>query len=109
MYYQIPHTLLLSPLIQYDTAHLFLSYSDGPVTTNCPRTIEISEGDNLETFCPSEGNPRPTVRWLRDGLSIDPSRPLSREDSSVYTVNVTGLLSFEDTIEVFVMCKCSTG
>ncbi|KAG5279268.1 hypothetical protein AALO_G00075920 [Alosa alosa] len=75
----------------------------GPVTNNCPDSIQVSEGEELAKFCSYEGNPHPTVTWQRNGLPIDPSRPLSREDVGVYTVTVTGLMRLEKTILVHVM------
>ncbi|XP_050930005.1 hemicentin-1 [Lates calcarifer] len=57
----------------------------------CLYSINILEGETLESHCPVEGNPRPSVRWMKDGHGIDPGSPLYRGDAGMYTVKAGGV------------------
>lgn len=53
-------------------------------------TIEIAEGETLDSKCLILGNPSPYVKWLKKGEEIDSSVPLKREDAGSYRVNAEG-------------------
>lgn len=36
-----------------------------------PRSTVATEGANITLDCAANGNPRPTITWLKDGVSID--------------------------------------
>lgn len=36
-----------------------------------PRSAVVVEGQNVSLDCAANGNPRPTITWLKDGYAID--------------------------------------
>ncbi|XP_062264458.1 hemicentin-1-like [Platichthys flesus] len=65
--------------------------------------INILEGETLESKCPVEGNPTPSVRWMKDGKLMDPSHPLTRENAGRYIVEAQGASNLTKDIQVLVM------
>ncbi|CAB1454197.1 unnamed protein product [Pleuronectes platessa] len=65
--------------------------------------INILEGETLESKCPVEGNPTPSVRWMKDGELMDPSRPLTRENAGRYVLEAQGASNLSKNIQVLVM------
>ncbi|XP_068193425.1 intercellular adhesion molecule 5 isoform X2 [Antennarius striatus] len=84
-------------------AHLFLGV-EGPQLVNSVEHLitvyygpnvecaasELLEGETLEMHCSVTGNPTPFVRWMKDGQPTDPTAPLSRTDTGLYTITAEG-------------------
>ncbi|XP_060945577.1 hemicentin-1-like [Limanda limanda] len=65
--------------------------------------VNILEGETLWSRCPVEGNPPPSVSWMKDGKVMDPSLPLTRENAGRYSVQAQGASNFTKDIQVLVM------
>ncbi|XP_010775772.1 hemicentin-1-like isoform X2 [Notothenia coriiceps] len=50
----------------------------------------VLEGETLERRCSVTGYPIPTVTWLKNGTSIEPTEPLSRENAGMYDAVAEG-------------------
>lgn len=50
----------------------------------------VLEGETLERRCSVTGYPIPTVTWLKNGTSIEPTEPLSRENAGMYVAVAEG-------------------
>ncbi|KAK1877054.1 Hemicentin-1 [Dissostichus eleginoides] len=50
----------------------------------------VLEGETLERRCSVRGYPIPTVTWLKNGTSIEPTEPLSRENAGMYVALAEG-------------------
>lgn len=59
-----------------------------------PRSTVATEGANITLDCAANGNPRPTISWLKDGVSIDMAYLDSR-----YRIVGTGSLEISNIIE----------
>lgn len=66
-------------------------------------TIEIAEGETLDSRCPVVGNPSPYVSWLKNGKQINSSEPLKREDTGKYRVIAEGMTAIDKEVSVFVL------
>ncbi|KAL3053555.1 hypothetical protein OYC64_005979 [Pagothenia borchgrevinki] len=53
----------------------------------------VLEGETLERRCSVTGYPIPTVTWLKNGTSIEPTEPLSRENAGMYVAVAEGAKS----------------
>ena len=49
----------------------FFPYSDKPAFTTYPLNQTVGEGDNVTLFCDATGNPKPTISWTIDGLTVN--------------------------------------
>ena len=49
----------------------FFPYSDKPAFTTYPLNQTVREGDNVTLFCNATGNPKPTISWTIDGLTVN--------------------------------------
>ncbi|KAF0032855.1 hypothetical protein F2P81_015145 [Scophthalmus maximus] len=65
--------------------------------------LNLLEGGTLKSHYLVEGNPTPSVKWMKDGRRIDPSIPLSRNDTGQYVVEAEGASSVKRKLQVFVM------
>lgn len=77
---------------------------DGPDIKSV--ALNLLEGGTLKSHYLVEGNPTPSVKWMKDGRRIDPSIPLSRNDTGQYVVEAEGASSVKRKLQVFVMCEC---
>lgn len=66
-------------------------------------TVEIKEGETLDSKCPVLGNPAPFVRWLKDGQERNSNEPLRREDAGSYFVIAEGFSQIKQNISVQVL------
>ncbi|XP_041477176.1 myosin light chain kinase, smooth muscle-like isoform X3 [Lytechinus variegatus] len=48
-----------------------------------PRSINIDEGSSVTLSCKIDGEPLPTVTWIKDGRSIEPGRRFKMESSGI--------------------------
>ena len=53
-----------------NTVDLF-PFSDKPAFITYPRSQTVREGDNVTIFCDATGNPKPTISWTIDGLTLN--------------------------------------
>ena len=64
--------------------------TDKPEITGLPPSVARPEGDNVTLSCNAEGNPVPTISWIRSGSHIDTSGNSSRirfsEDKKQLTI-----------------------
>lgn len=42
-----------------------------PVFISTPRSTVVMAGNNVTLDCAANGNPRPEISWLKDGVTID--------------------------------------
>ena len=49
----------------------FFPYSDKPAFTTYPLNQTVQEGDNVTLLCDATGNPKPTISWTIDGLTVN--------------------------------------
>lgn len=68
-------------------------------------TIEIAEGETLDSKCPVLGNPVPYVEWHKNGQKINSSMPLRRKDAGTYKVDAEGFSHIKKDVLVRVLCK----
>ncbi|XP_029997196.1 hemicentin-1 [Sphaeramia orbicularis] len=66
-------------------------------------TVELLEGETIESYCPVKGNPAPIVTWKKDGQSTEPTIPLSRENAGWYTVEAEGISFIRKNLQVLVL------
>lgn len=69
-------------------------------------SLNLREGETLESKCLVVGNPVPIVKWLKDGQPVDLTVPLSRENAGNYSISAEGFSSLNETVEVLVLCEC---
>ncbi|XP_047427770.1 hemicentin-1-like isoform X2 [Mugil cephalus] len=56
-----------------------------PIIINCPAQYAVKHKYSLDTLlCKADGNPPPTVKWYHEDQVMNPSVPLSRNDSGNY-------------------------
>ncbi|GLD49212.1 hemicentin-1-like protein [Lates japonicus] len=72
----------------------------------CLFPINILEGETLESHCPVEGNPPPSVRWMKNGQLINASVPLYRGDAGMYTVEAGGVSLNKRVLIFYGPLKC---
>ncbi|XP_062306076.1 hemicentin-1-like [Osmerus eperlanus] len=65
--------------------------------------LGIKEGSRLEGFCSTTGNPIPSIRWLKDGQSMNALDSLSRGQAGVYTLEVEGRTVTRQEVRVSVL------
>lgn len=65
----------------------------------------MHEGESLEGKCLVAGNPMPEVEWLKNGLPINLSIPLRRNDTGIYTVQAEGRFEVNETFGISVFCE----
>ena len=53
-----------------NTVDLF-PFSDKPAFTTYPQNQTVREGDNVTLFCNATGNPRPSISWTIDELTVN--------------------------------------
>lgn len=83
----------------------FCFFSVGP-DVQCSNLIELMENESLEENCNIEGNPTPSVKWLKDGQLFNSTTPMRRENAGMYTLEANGSLSVQKNIQVHVLCEC---
>ena len=49
----------------------FFPFSDKPTFTTYPRNQTVREGDIVTLFCNATGNPKPSISWTIDGLTVN--------------------------------------
>ena len=49
----------------------FFPFSDKPAFATHPQSQTVREGDNVTLFCNATGNPKPTISWTIDGLTVN--------------------------------------
>ena len=49
----------------------FFPYSDEPEFTTYPQSQTVREGDNVTLLCDATGNPKPSISWIIDGLTVN--------------------------------------
>ena len=49
----------------------FFPYSDKPAFTTNPQNQTVREGDNVTLFCNATGNPKSSISWTIDGLTVN--------------------------------------
>ena len=49
----------------------FFPFSDKPTFTTYPRNQTVREGDNVTLLCDATGNPKTTISWTIDGLTVN--------------------------------------
>ncbi|CAN9505581.1 unnamed protein product [Ophioblennius macclurei] len=60
-----------------------------PLFENCLSQYYGVENDTLDKFhCQVDGNPTPTVQWYYEGKVFDSLKPLSRNDTGKYTIQI---------------------
>ncbi|XP_024127275.1 hemicentin-2 isoform X1 [Oryzias melastigma] len=64
--------------------------------------LTVHEGESLEGKCLVAGNPMPEVEWLKNGLPINLSIPLRRNDTGIYTVQAEGRFEVNETFWISV-------
>lgn len=42
-----------------------------PIFITKPKSVVVKEGDTVTLDCAANGNPRPWLMWLKDGVAID--------------------------------------
>ncbi|KAF1379666.1 hypothetical protein PFLUV_G00178390 [Perca fluviatilis] len=67
--------------------------------------LELLEGETLERQCNVTGHPTPNVTWLKDGQPTDPTVPLSRKDTGLYTIVAEGARSSQKELRVLVLLE----
>ncbi|XP_076866056.1 hemicentin-1-like isoform X2 [Brachyhypopomus gauderio] len=88
------------PTLKSDPLSVTVYY--GPEVSNCPEVLWLYEGESLQDYCSVTGNPLPEPRWLRAGLTFDPTRPLSRiENGHKFTMYADA--DTQHQLTVFVM------
>lgn len=78
---------------------------DGP-DIECSDSLELLEGETLESHCPVTGKPFPFINWQYNGQTVDPAVPLTRENKGNYTVKAEGYSFASRTLQVAVLCEC---
>ncbi|CAN7980888.1 unnamed protein product, partial [Ixodes pacificus] len=85
-----------------------LSYGEGseisaPIFVAAPRNIVVVKGTNMTLDCAANGNPRPNLTWLKDGVTID----MSLLDSRFRKVGVGSLQieNIQEADEGTYMCR----
>lgn len=85
-----------------------LSYDDAnkisaPIFVAAPRNIVVVKGTNMTLDCAANGNPRPNLTWLKDGVTID----MSLLDSRFRKVGVGSLQieNIQEADEGTYMCR----
>ncbi|XP_053712468.1 intercellular adhesion molecule 4-like isoform X1 [Synchiropus splendidus] len=69
----------------------------------CPRKQHYKIGEQLS--CEVEGNPTPSVKWLKDGQPFIPPTRLTKAHAGKYTISATGLRGQQNmTVEVALQC-----
>ena len=70
----------------------FSPFSDKPTFTTYPRNQTVREGDNVTLLCDATGNPKPTISWTIDGLTVNitvhPRIGLSSDNKQLTVSNV---------------------
>ena len=49
----------------------FFPFSVKPAFTTHPQNQTVRVGDNVTLFCNATGNPRPSISWTIDGLTVN--------------------------------------
>lgn len=95
-------TSVYKPVVQYK-----------PFFKSCPSHYDVVEDSHsLNNFsCQVDGNPPPTVQWYYEGEAFSSSKPLGRNDSGTYTMEIANRngrsnTSVEITVEYppFIAC-----
>lgn len=47
------------------------AHLSAPTFIAYPRSVVVVEGQNVSMDCAANGNPNPTITWLKDGSPID--------------------------------------
>ncbi|XP_047199831.1 hemicentin-1 [Hippoglossus stenolepis] len=89
------------PQLNVSSQEINISVHYGP-DVQCS-VIDILEGETLESKCPVEGNPTPSVRWMKDGKLINQSIPLTRQNAGLYIVEAQGASNLTQKIQVLVI------
>ncbi|XP_054635160.1 intercellular adhesion molecule 1-like isoform X1 [Dunckerocampus dactyliophorus] len=73
----------------------------------CPAKLQVRMGESLH--CEVQGNPKPSVIWLKDGRLVVPPTHSMMEHAGKYTVLATGLFGQRNlTVEVEVITSRGT-
>ena len=63
-----------------------------PTFTTHPQSPTVREGDNVTLFCNATGNPKPSITWTIDGLTLNdtvhPRISLSSDNKKLTVKNV---------------------
>ncbi|XP_061905820.1 hemicentin-2-like [Entelurus aequoreus] len=57
----------------------------------------------LQDLCPVKGNPTPVVKWLKDGRTVNPWVPVTRDYSGQYFIQADGAKSATQQVELVVL------
>ncbi|KAF3700028.1 Hemicentin-2 Precursor [Channa argus] len=66
-------------------------------------SIELRENGTLKDQCSVEGNPTPSVTWLKDGQPTNLNVSLSRENAGIYEIKAEGFSSVNKRVHVHVL------
>ncbi|XP_064471636.1 neogenin-like isoform X2 [Ornithodoros turicata] len=90
---------LLSVSLSYDDANKI----SAPMFVAAPKSTTAIKGSNLTLDCAANGNPRPSLTWLKDGVTID----MSLLDSRFRKIGVGSLQieNVEESDEGTYMCR----
>ena len=95
--------------------NIFFILAKPNVTTNCSRTVELDEGDDMKCLCTGEGgNPPTSLTWNKDGVRIGYIkyeknlliiRNIGKNDSGRYNcIGESHSQKEEKSIQVIVSC-----
>ncbi|KAE8283339.1 Hemicentin-1 [Larimichthys crocea] len=90
------------PQLKVSSQEYNITVNYGP-DIECSDSLELLEGETLESHCPVTGKPFPFINWQYNGQTVDPAVPLTRENKGNYTVKAEGYSFASRTLQVAVL------
>ena len=95
--------------LRYDVVS-FVIFTDAPRLVSLPSDKTVIETAMVVFFCNATGNPRPQIRWTRDGTPVANGTTLSfdakRNDTGTYQCSADNGLETSDTSRATLLVQC---